>query len=90
MSLDTLNAVVEGYSDRVFDLQILQVHSGYWNAYYANSKHPKSVNTIVKQMARSRTDHGKQREHADTVDVEAFLAREKAFKERLLQSQQIE
>lgn len=83
MSLDTFNAVVEGYSDKMFDRELLQVHSGFWSGYYANSKHPRSLNTILKQLVKSKMKKDRKKGHADTVDVDAFLAREKAFQERL-------
>lgn len=79
MSLDVFGAVVRGYADRLHDQQILAVQSGYWSGYWSNSKHPKSLNQIVDMLTR-RSD--KETSHANDVDVEAFLERERKFNER--------
>ena len=79
MSLDVLGAVFRGYADRLHDQQILAVQSGYWSGYWSNSKHPKSLNQIVDMLTRKSN---KDTSHADDVDVEAFLERERKFNER--------
>ena len=81
LNLDTLNAYLEGYNDRITDYQMLSVTSGYWSAYYSNSKHPKPVEHIIRKLC-SR-DSKVNRKHSNEVDVEAFLRTEERFKNRL-------
>lgn len=80
MSLDMFKAVVKGYSDHVFDLQLIAVHQGYWSGYYNRSKKPKNLGTILKKMfnAKEKTEESpcKQKKVED-VDVESFLAKER-------------
>lgn len=79
MSLDVFKAVIAGYTDHMFDLQLIAVHQGYWSGYYNRSKKPKSLETILKKLFRARektTDKAKQKKVAD-VDVESFLAMER-------------
>lgn len=83
MSLEVLQAYVSGYTDHLFDMQVLAVQSGYWAGYYGNAKHPKNPKDILAKMARKREHQpGKP---APDVDVEAYLATEQRFKERMSQ-----
>lgn len=83
MSLDTFEAVKKGYLDRLFDYQLMCVQSGFWSGYY-NSKHPKSLNSIMDELIKNKFMKGhKNLQHADEVDVEAFLALERRRKEFL-------
>ena len=83
LNFDTFNAVVEGYTDRVFDQQLITVQTGYWSGYYSNSKHPKSVDSIMMKMIDSRRKSSKS--NVSEIDVEEFLRREEAFNARLSQ-----
>lgn len=80
MPLDVLKAVIKGYSDHVFDLQLLAVHQGYWAGYYGRSKKPKNLETILKKMFKAKekgeNKNFKQKKVED-VDVEGFLAMER-------------
>ena len=83
MNIDTLNAVIQGYKDRLFDQQCLAVHQGFWAGYYSiRTKRPKSAASIVKSMIRQKSENRISTPHADDVDVEAFLKREADFKRR--------
>ena len=79
MSLDMFKAVIHGYSDHIFDLQLVAVHQGYWAGYYGRAKKPKSLETILKKLfkvkEKSDKGHYKQRK-VEEVDVEGFLAKE--------------
>lgn len=80
MSLDVFKAVIEGYSDHIFDLQLVAVHQGYWSGYYNRAKKPKSLETILRKMFNAKEkDKNKSRNHnkVEDVDVETFLARER-------------
>lgn len=79
MSLDQFWAVVEGYSETLVDSQMLAVQSGYWSGYYSGAQRKKSVKAILDGMQKSR--YRKPGERAPDVDVEAFLATERAFRE---------
>ena len=79
MSLDMFKAVVQGYSDHMFDLQLIAVHQGYWAGYYGRSKKPKGLDNILKKMLKAREKNSAkpvQHSKATDVDVETFLARE--------------
>lgn len=88
MNLECFKAVIQGYSDRIFDQQILTVQSGYWAAYYQNAKHPKPIKTVIdgmisrRRQAEEKVFKGKNVERPE-VDVEAFLATEEQFLKRL-------
>ena len=86
MSLDVFQAYIQGYSDRLFDQQIMSVQSGYWAAYFTNSKHPKPVKTIISEMSikKDKVDksHSKNVVKPE-VDVEAFLETEAKFLKQL-------
>lgn len=78
MSLEVFNAVIRGYSDHIFDLQVVAVHQGYWAGYYGRVKKPKSIKSILNNMlkVKSRDNQKKSREKVTEVDVETFLKRE--------------
>lgn len=80
MSLDMFKAVVKGYSDHMFDLQLIAVHQGYWSGYYSRAKKPKSLESILKKLFNAKKKgedgHYKQKKVED-VDVESFLAKER-------------
>lgn len=75
MNINTFNACAEGYGDRLFDLQLLTVHVGYWSGYYHGAKRPKPLHTILRKLVS-----GKNHTHADSVDVETFKQMEERFK----------
>lgn len=89
MSLDVFQAVVKGYSDRLLDMQILGVQSGYWAAYYVGSKHPKLPKDVAASMLRAHKKSESQQKTvavstpAPAADVDTFLAREARFKAKL-------
>lgn len=80
MSLDMLKAVIQGYSDHIFDLQLIAVHQGYWSGYYNRAKKPKNLESILKKLFKSKqkedTKPYKQKKVED-VDVERFLEMER-------------
>ena len=80
MSLDVFRAVVKGYSDHIFDLQLVAVHQGYWAGYYNRAKKPKNLETVLKKMFKAKekvNDGPRKRQKAEDVDVEGFLAKER-------------
>ena len=87
ISLDMLQAVIQGYSDRMLDSQILALQTGYWSAYYSGARHPKPAHKIAEGMAQR---HQKQNTKKlspvkPDVDVDAYLEMEAQFKARLEQ-----
>lgn len=80
MSLDILKAVIKGYSDHIFDLQLVAVHQGYWSGYYNRSKKPKNLDIVLKKLFKAKqkneNSYYKQKK-VDDVDVESFLAKER-------------
>lgn len=87
MNMDTLQAVIEGYQDRLFDQRCMAVHQGYWAGYYIGSKHSKPVSYIIETMIRESVKAKRaKRGHISkptvdmNVDVEAFLEKERRLK----------
>lgn len=76
MSLDVLKAVIQGYSDHIFDLQLLAAHQGYWAGYYNRAKRPKNLGAVLKKMLKVKEQSEHKQTRVDDVDVETFLARE--------------
>ena len=78
MSLDVFKAVVRGYSDHMFDLQIVAVHQGYWAGYYSRARKPKGLDTVLKKLlkVKSKDISKKSQSKVTEVDVETFLQRE--------------
>lgn len=81
MTIDTFEAVKEGYMDHLFDMQMLCIQNGYWSGYYHNSKHPKPPNKVMEALARGKET--KKSRHVDDVNVEHFLELERRRKEFL-------
>lgn len=88
MNIPMLQAYLDGYQEKLFDQRCLAVHQGFWAGYY-HSKKPKPPKVILKQMMR---DYSKEKKRIQNkgknipkpdVDVEAFLERERRFKERM-------
>ena len=81
MSLDVFRAVAKGYADRMFDLQLIAVHQGYWSGYYNRAKKPKSLDSILRKMFKAKEkDENKSsgsEKKVEDVDVERFLAMER-------------
>ena len=80
MSLDMFKAVVKGYSDHIFDLQLVAVHQGYWSGYYSRAKKPKNLETVLKKLFKAKEkgeDSPYKQKKVEDVDVEGFLAKER-------------
>ena len=77
LSLECLNAYIEGYSNHLQDLQFLGIQ-GFWVGYYNNSKRANKPDKIINDILRK-----KNKEHSDDVDVEQFLQMEESFNRRL-------
>ncbi len=85
MPLEVYKACAEGYSDRVFDQQILSVITGFWAGHYQRAKRPTPPKSVIAKMIRSRETSS---EHSEEVDVDKFLATEAAFQEMLRQAEE--
>ena len=80
MSLDVLKAVIQGYSDHIFDLQLLSVHQGYWSGYYNRAKKPRNLESVLKKMFKAKeksTEKPSKQKKVEDVDVASFLAMER-------------
>ncbi len=80
MSLDIFKAVIKGYSDHIFDLQLVAVHQGYWSGYYNRAKKPKNLETILKKLFKAKekgVNKPYKQKKVEDVDVESFLAKER-------------
>lgn len=84
MSLEVLNAYLKGYSDHLFNLQLLSIQQGYWAGYFTRAKRAKPLKKIIDELVRGRTKKvPKKLEDKPDVDVEAFLKAEREFNKRL-------
>lgn len=84
MSLDVFQACVKGYTDHIFDMQLVGVQQGYWAGYYSSAKKPKPLKTIIDKLFKAHVrgvQHSQATEKPD-VDVDAFLAMEAQFNAR--------
>ena len=81
--MDMFKAAVDGFSDRLFEYQVLAVHVGFWSGYYSNASHPRSLDSVVTSMRNKHKANGQGQVHSEDVDVEAFLAMERRFQEQL-------
>ena len=88
MSLPQFRAVLQGYEDYLFDLKCLTAYVGYWTGYYSNTKRPKPLSVVLKELSENHTK-AKQKRHNTTkavkpeVDVDEFLRKEEQFQKRL-------
>lgn len=87
MTLDMLKAVIQGYSDHIFDLQLVCTQAGYWAGYYSRTKKPKSIKQVVSTMLHEK--EAEEQKHSKNknvvkpeVDVGAFLEMERQFQLR--------
>lgn len=84
MSLEVLSAYLKGYSDYLFNLQLLSIQQGYWAGYFTRAKEAKPLKKIIDELVRGRTKKAPKRlEDKPDVDVEAFLKAEQEFNKRL-------
>lgn len=84
MPLEVFKACVDGYSDRLFDAQILGVHQGYWAGYYSRVKRPKQLKDIIKTLFKNHKTIESKKPGIlyPDIDVEAFMETERQFNQR--------
>ena len=85
MSLDMFKACSKGYTDYLFDLQLLSVQQGYWAGYYTKARKPKSLKSIIEKMVRDKNSHKKEYAISTSkpdVDVNKFQEMEAQFHKR--------
>ena len=91
MSMDMFQSCLQGYSDLLFDQQLLGLQSGYWAGYYGNPnmKRPKPLKQIIQMLVRNKEKADKQLKGAvinkPEVNVDAYLELERQFHERAAQ-----
>lgn len=84
MPLEVLNAYLKGYSDHLFNLQLLSIQQGYWAGYFTRAKRAKPLKKIIDELVKGRTKKApKKLEDKPDVDVEAFLKAEQEFNKKL-------
>lgn len=84
MPLEVLNAYLDGYSDHLFNLQLLSIQQGYWAGYFTRAKRAKPLKKIIDELVKGRTKKApKKLENKPDVDVEAFLKAEREFNMKL-------
>lgn len=77
MSLDVFNTLVEGYSDRLVDLQSIAAQTGYWSGYY-QTKRPRKIKDVVNSILKNkeRKQIRKQKTATTEDDILKFQERE--------------
>lgn len=86
MSLEVFQVCLHGYTDRLLDQQILGVQQGYWAGYYSRAKKPKSVQSVVQKLVRTKIkEHKSSKIEKPEVDVQAFRDMEEKFQKRMQQ-----
>ena len=73
LNLGQVQAVIQGYDDRIVDATCQSVWTGYYAAYYF-SKHPKKPTEIIKKLIdeNSKGDSIRGNSKAD-IDMDAEL-----------------
>lgn len=81
LNLGQVQAVLCGYSDRFTDQICVAVWSGYYAAYYGNSKHAKKPSEVVKKIqSMNSKSHTKERDDTDMhFAMEQFAQRDLKF-----------
>lgn len=73
LNLGQVQAVIDGYSDRMLDENIQAIWTGYYAAYFF-SKHPKKPADIIqKLLAEQSKNRSSQRTIKAPVDMDAEL-----------------
>ena len=84
LNLGQVQAVIQGYSDRIVDWQSMAVWSGYYSAYFANAKHPKKPTEIIKNLidehSKGDSSRGNTTQAVDmNAELELFAQRDLRF-----------
>lgn len=81
LSLEQVNAVVAGYSERELDMECHCILTGYYAGYYMGAKRPKKPSELIKKLvnSRSKINSKKKRTTREDPDIEFFQAMESKF-----------
>lgn len=80
LNLGQVQAVIDGYSERIVDQTCLTVWTGYYAAYFF-SKHPKKPTEIIKQLIAKNAHESSQERNSTTLtsieeEIEQFAKRD--------------
>ena len=83
LNLGQVQAVIDGYSERILDDTIQSVWTGYYASYFF-SKHPKKPTEIIKKLLQETSkEHPTQatinRDIDMDAEIELFAKRDLAF-----------
>lgn len=83
LNIGQVQAVIEGYSDRLIDQTVQAVWTGYYAAYFF-SKHPKKPTEIIQKLLseKSHGDSSRSDSKFNTdleAEVDLFAQRDLAF-----------
>ena len=84
LNLGQVQAVIQGYSDRIVDWQSMAVWSGYYSAYYSNAKHAKKPTEVIQRMLseyqKGDSSRGNTTQDTDmNAELELFAQRDLRF-----------
>ena len=72
LNMGQVQAVIDGYSERILDATCNAVWTGYYAAYFF-SKHPKKPTEIIKQILREGSADKVQKQIELDMDAELEL-----------------
>ena len=83
LNLGQVQAVIDGYSERILDDTIQSVWTGYYASYFFG-KHPKKPTEIIEHLTKSSKVHSSSsNSKSATTDIESeiekFAQRDLAF-----------
>lgn len=72
----------------MFDVKCLTVYAGFWSGYYSNSKHPKTLGSVLNKLYDEHQKAKKAKVKSlnkirPEVNVEQFQERERKFKAKV-------
>lgn len=72
LNLGQVQAVIDGYSERIVDDTIQSVWTGYYAAYFF-SKHPKKPTEVIQKILKAKSQNKSLSVNRELVDMDAEL-----------------
>lgn len=83
MTMEELQAFLDGFNNRLMDQHVQAINSGYWAGYYTNSgRKAKAPATHIKKLMQAGTK--KKRKTAGDEGMEQQVARFEALERKRL------
>lgn len=74
LNLGQVQAVIEGYSERITDDTIQSIWTGYYASYFFSKNHKKPTE-VIERLLQSRSQHlaTKNRHNVHDIDIDAEI-----------------